>query len=413
MNGSIERRGKKSFRLTVSGGFDSSGKRIRHQRTIKVQATTEKGQAEEAEKALAAFVLEIERGEFFGAGKMTLKEFAELWLQDYGKHSLAPKTYFRYKEIIEGRINDSLGHIKLEQLRPAHLVKFYSQLQEDGSRKDGKGGGLSGKTIQQHHRILSSIFSTACQWEAMRSNPASRVKPPKVQKANVNFYDEEKAEALLNALQQEPFKYQVMVAIALVTGCRRQELFALTWGDINFENRTITINKAAQYLSGRGMFLKSTKNTESERDVPIPAFTLELLKAYRKAWIADKMKIGEQWQLDKKDKYSEEWKGLEPLFITWNGFPMHIDTITKWFPKFLDRHGLPRINFHALRHSAATLFIAWGIPPRSVSKLLGHARTSTTQDIYAKSLKSVEKIAAERMNSAFGKKEEKEENPAK
>ena len=89
---------------------------------------------------------------------------------------------------------------------------------------------------------------------------------------------------------------------------------------------------------------------------------------------------------------------------------MHIDTISKWFPKFLDRHNLSLITFHALRHSAATLLIAWGLPVSLVSKFLGHARTSTTQDIYVKSLKSVELLAAEMMENEFGPKRHKQKS---
>ena len=403
MAGTIEKRGENSFRLTVYAGYDIQGKQIRHKKTIKVKAKSEKAKWREAEKALGMFQSEVEKGEFLGTGKMTFACFVQEWLAKYAEKQLAPKTVYRYREILNTRIIPVIGHMKMEKIRPVNILNIYDQLQQDGIRMDGKPGGLSPTTILQHHRVLSSIFSSAVQWQVVLSNPVSKVKPPKQKKPNIASYDEEQAAALLGALQKELLKYQVMVALALVTGCRRQELIAFQWEDIDFESSTIKVDRAAQYLPGRGMFLKDTKTPESSRIITLPYSIMGLLKEYRKHWLKEKMKVGELWQRDNEGKYSEEWIGLDLLFTTWNGWPMHIDTITKWFPKFLKRHNLPHVYFHSLRHTAATLLIGWGIPTRSVSSILGHARPSTTEDIYSKSLKSVEKVAAEKMEEMIFK----------
>jgi integrase len=85
----------------------------------------------------------------------------ERWLKNYAEINLAPKTLFRYKEILDSRILPSLGHVKIDQLRPNHIIEFENMLREDGIRKDKKKGGLSEKTILQHHRIISSILNDA------------------------------------------------------------------------------------------------------------------------------------------------------------------------------------------------------------------------------------------------------------
>ena len=407
MKGSVEKRGENSYRLIVSGGFDSQGKRIIHRKTVQVEGKTDRSKKKNAENELAKFLAEIERGEFYDVKNIKLKDFADMWLTKYGKHNLAKRTYIRYEELINNRIIPDLGHKKLTEIRPHQLIKFYDSLQEEGARKDGKKGGLSPTTIIQIHRILSSMYNTAVRWEMAHSNPVERVKPPKKKRVEVDYYDEAQTEKLVKALREEPLKYQVFITLALVTGARRGELAALEWTDIDFEGSIININKSAHYIEGEGMSLSETKNTHSDRKVSVPDFAIDLLKEYRKQWLEIKLKIGDKWQEkdDLSQDYLETWEGKELLFTTWNGWPVHINSLSKWFRKFLERHDLPRIKLHALRHTAATLFIAWGIPTRTVSQILGHARTSTTQDIYAKSLETVEQVASRRMHEAFGKSE--------
>ena len=391
MAGTIEKRGN-SFRLIVYAGYVVQGKQIRHKKTIKFEAKTEKAKLREAKKALGMFQSEVEKGQYFGSAKMTFKEFVDWWLQDYAEvdGNLAPKTLYRYKEILNSRIIPALGHMKITEIRPMHLIKFYKSLQQDGIRKDAKTGGLSNKTILQHHAIISSILGDAVQWEVIPFSPAAKVTPPKVKKAEVAYYDEEETAALLAALEKEPpeaLRYKVAVILALTTGCRRGELLGLEWSDIDFENSIINIQRAAQYLTGVGHFTKEPKNDSSKRIIPIPTSMITLLKKYKAYQSQEKLKVGDLW------------KGSNKLFLTWEGRPMYPGTISQWFKKFLQRHKLKEITFHGLRHTAATLLIGKGVGDRIVASLLGHADPSTTKSIYAKSLKSAERAAADLMES--------------
>jgi len=354
IKGSIEKRGENSYRLNVSGGFNFKGERIIHRRTIPAEGKTEKSRRKKAENELAKFIAEIERGEFHDVKDIKLKDFADMWLKHYGKHNLAKRTYARYEDLLQGRIIPELGHKKLTEIRPPHLVEFYESLMQEGTRKDSRSGGLSPTTITQIHRILSSMFNTAIRWEMVYSNPVEKVKPPKQKRAHVDYYNKEQTDKLMVALAKEPLKYRAMITLALVTGARRGELAALEWSDIDFNKGALKINKSAQYLGTEGMFLSDTKNTHSDREIYLPDFVTELLKEYRREWVEKKMKLGDKWQEEKDDftdEYINTWKGKELLFTTWNGWPMHINTISKWFQKFLVRHGLPKIKFHALRHT--------------------------------------------------------------
>jgi len=388
MAGSIERRGKDSWRLVVSAGTGPDGKQDKKTKTV--NATSRR----EAEKLLAAFVVEVEKGLFIGTTKLTLAEFTQRWLRDYGETNLAPKTLYRYREMLNLRILPAMGHLKIEQIKPMHLLEFYKNLQEDGIRLDNKPGTLSDRTILHHHRLLCALFNDAVEWQVIPYNPAGRVKPPKVKKKQAGYYNEKQAGALLEALETEPLKYKVLVILALATGARRGEVMGLEWKDVNFETDTIEVRQVSQYLPEKGIFVKEPKNETSKRVISIPASVMDLLKTYRKEWLENRLLMGDLWQ------------GSEMLFTSWDGKPMHPDTITSWFIKFLKRHNLPHIAFHALRHTSASLLIAEGVNLKSVSRRLGHSNISTTGDIYAHALRSVDQEAAAKLDNLFnGRKE--------
>lgn len=282
-----------------------------------------------------------------------------------------------------------MGHLKIEQIKPTHLMEFYANLQEDGIREDGKPGGLSERTILHHHRLLSSIFNDAVQWQVIPSNPASRVKPPKVQKKPGAYYDEVQTAALLAAVENESLKYKVLIHLAVATGLRRGELMGLEWQDINFDKSTLEVRQASQYVPGKGSFTKEPKNETSKRIMSVPASVMTLLKQYKVHQAEERLKVGDMWQ------------GSNRLFTTWDGQPMHPDTISKWFPQFLKKHNLPPLPFHGIRHTAATILIGQGAPVKNISARLGHSNISTTMDIYGHALKSIDKEIADKLDTIF------------
>ena len=130
--------------------------------------------------------------------------------------------------------------------------------------------GLSDKTIMHYHRLLSSIFTVAVQWQVIFSNPCDRVKPPKVKRKEARYLDEHEAAELLKALDGEPFKYVAMIELLLYTGLRRAELLGLEWRDIDFLNSCIHIKRNSLYVADKGTFEGSTKNESSNRVIKLP-----------------------------------------------------------------------------------------------------------------------------------------------
>ncbi len=384
MAGSIEKRGKNSYRLTVSEGFDLNGKPMIHRKTIH-------GTKKEAEVELAKFVADVQNGMFIEGKSLKFSEFTEIWKRDYASKELAPSTYKRYCRILETRLLPYFGHFYINKIRPTDIMKFYDLLEKDTQlvRKKGNNGSktkkpLSGKTILEHHRLLRAMLHRAVYWQLIVSNPAERVQPPRAKKPKRRSYDDEQTKILLENLEKltvEDTKYKVAIILTIFTGVRLGELMGLEWQDVDFRNGIISINRSSQYLSDMGVFTKVPKTESSIRDVAIPDFVVSLLEEYK------------CWYDEQKYQYRELWIDSNRLFVQDDGKPMHPDTVSKWFVKFVKEIGLPVINFHGLRHTNATLLISQNIDVAVVAARLGHAQITTTFNFYVHPIISHNKSA--------------------
>lgn len=384
MAGSIEKRGENTYRLIVSTGKNLDGSRAKRTKTIH-------GSLKDAEIALAEFVTEANHGLIPEGKPITFEEFFHVWQINYGEKELAPSTYKRYVRMLETRILPYLGSFTLEKIKPTDLMKLYDMLEQDTQiRRLAKNNGertlkpLSKKTILEHHRLISSMLHKAVYWQLIPFNPADRVQPPRASRAKRKFYDDEQCKVLLNnlnALQENEMKYKVAIILDVFTGARLGELMGLEWNDIDFKNKEIAINKASQYLPEKGIYTKEPKTSSSYRNVSIPDSVVEMLEEYK------------LWYDNQKGLCGEFWHNSDRLFVQDNGKPMHPDTVSKWFGKFIKRIGLPVINFHGIRHTNATLLISQNVDVAVVAARLGHAQISTTFNFYVHPLASHNKSA--------------------
>jgi len=197
---------------------------------------------------------------------------------------------------------------------------------------------------------------------------------------------------MLAALERQPLKYQVIIMIALITGCRLGEIMGLTWNDIDLQHKIIQINKASQHLPQVGNYIKAPKTDSSVRRIAVTASLIELLEAFRNEQLSDIEKMGDLWEgspLDSDGLYYGR------LFIKLNGLPMYTNHPSKWFRIFLADNNLPHIRFHDLRHLSGSILISEGVDALTVSRRLGHAQTSTTLNIYGHVLEGTDSTAAD------------------
>ncbi len=253
-------------------------------------------------------------------------------------------------------------------------------------------GKLSGSTIVKYHRLLSSILTSAVQWQVIPSNPCNRVKPPHAEYKEAAVLDERQVAQLIKCLQSEQIRYRAAIMLILYTGLRRGELCGLNWDDVDLDKGIIHITKALLYSPRKGVFEGETKTHQSKRAVTIPGDMIKLLKEYKHDQALAKFALGDRWQ-DSGKVFTNEY-----------GAPMPPDSLSQWFKRFIKRHDLPDAHIHTLRHVSATLLIAGGADVATVSNRLGHSSKSTTLNIYTHAIKSADAAAAEKLQNILNPK---------
>lgn len=300
-------------------------------------------------------------------------------------------------DMVYADTREHANNIRLKDLTPFHLNAFYKNLAEDGISKrmvklpNGKlvNGKLSPKTVHEHHVVISKILNTAVKWAVLDKNVALQADSPKVPYREINYLDETETRRMIFLLNNEPIQYRAMILLLLFTGMRRGELCGLEWKDIDFDTRKLKIVRSSQYLGGGQMFTKEPKTKAGIREISLSENTCRILQEYR------------LWQSRERLKLGELWKDTDRLFTQWNGIPIHPDTITGWFSRFIKRNNFPHVTLHSLRHTNATLLIAEGTDVCTVSKRLGHANTATTLNIYAHALRSKDEEAAQKLDEVL------------
>ena len=421
MAAKIEKRGDNKYRLNVYAGYDPAGKQIIHRKTISAPNITE------AKNEYKLFAADVARGIVSLGGNMSLHDFYQYWTENYAAQHHEERTLQRNAEIFS-RIDKHLGAKQLAKIEPKHILEFYKALGKPGEKKPpGKKKkkaenteeaasskatsevetteqnetpkvllSLSGSTIQKHHKLLSTLLNAAVKWQLVFSNPCTRVGAPKAKPKKIPILTLEQTSTFLAGLDSEPLKYKLLAILALTTGLRRGELLALQWSDFDLKAKTLEVNKSFVYLAGpdKGLILKDPKTEESQRTIAIPDTVIELLSQHKAKQNAKRLKLGDKWQ----SGIAEKWKEHNFVFTTWNGGPMHLDSFGIWLDKYLVKIDLPHISPHSFRHMAATFSLAAGKSLKSVSARLGHSRPSTTSDIYAHALKTVDREIADQMN---------------
>ncbi|HBQ87201.1 MAG TPA: hypothetical protein DD811_12105 [Syntrophomonas sp.] len=392
--GTYEWRGKDSVRLKVRITDPDTGETSRPKKTVKVKP----GDDREAERQLALFVAEVTKNKYKKPSKMTVRQLAERFLRD--NPNLDEATKENYEIYLNDRILPALGDNKINKVKPTHIYDFLNNLKEDGIRKDGKPGGLAPSTIQKYFHIISAMFTFAVDLGELKENPCSKVKPPKIPKRKPISLDKDPAIELLMALRYESLKYKCITLIAATTGERRGEIVGIGDSTLDLINCIIDVSRAIRHTKGR-IFLKDPKSESSKRTTPFPMEIVPLLKEMVIARDKQREKCGDKW-FNKVETKDGELVDNDLLFTQWNGKPMHPNSVDTWWTKFKERNTLPdNLTFHGLRHTNITQLIKSGVDVGTVADNAGHAKTSTTVDVYDDPLPSVKREVANKISTVF------------
>lgn len=442
--------GKKgtSYRIFVTSGRDSKGKQIKHTMTWK---PPENLKGTKLDKALAQAAFEFEQQitqGFITDNRQKFTEYANYVIDLKERNGAKRRTVERYRELMV-RIDKAIGHLKLSEIRPQHLNMFYANLAEEGVRnsvvkatpkkdiqkimkekklsaaalqrqrktaastfapaihgktvtkktadKLAKALGydktevlfkleqdttpLSPKTVTEYHRLISTIMTQAEKEMLILYNPARKASPPKLEKKEVESFQPEEMERILDELEKAPIKWQTIAMLLIFTGCRRGEIAGLKWDCVDYDNKQLYICRELNYTAKSGIF-EDTPKTHDTRYVKIDQEMVDQLKAYQ-AW-HDGLHV----------KNGDQWIDTGYVFTRDNGALMNPDNITQWIGDFSKKVGL-HVYPHKFRHSMASLMIANHVNIVTVSKRLGHAKVSTTSDIYSHAIKEADARAAE------------------
>ena len=386
---SIRKRGS-SYLIVVSMGYDYNGKRIKPQQ--KTVHPPEELTPRQVEKWLneQAVLFEREcRHTPQPVQQLTLAKYIDLWLTDIAPGKLAKSTIRRDRQDIE-RILPALGHYKLTELRPEHFRNFYAELRKV-IRPDTKKP-LSEYTIEGVHATLCSILSDAVEGGFLSHNPAWRTYRYAGRKCEKKIADEETAQRIIAALEDESIKYETCFKLIIATGMRRGECCGLKWCDIDWEQCSIHICRNAVKVTDEEIFVKEPKTRAGNRYVYFSAEMESLLREYRQecAYITETY---DQRQLT-ADDFLFRRQGAR--------LPMTPTTFTYRFKLILKKNGLPQeLNVHSLRHTAASLMIAGGTDVATVAGILGHSQPSTTLDIYTHAFDKNKKAASAKLQEGL------------
>ena len=366
--GNITRRGKRSWRIQFDVGVDARGKReIRYQ--------TVRGTRQQAQKELTRLLAEHDAGTLVEPSKIMVEEYLVSWLGRSPKKGeqpppppsgLSPKTVERYRQLAEQQIYPHLGKVLLQKLKPAQVAEWLETIQVSGGRN---GKPLAARTVGHAKRVLNRALARAVERETISRNVAAIISPPKVEEGEVEILTAEEIAVVLKGL--DGHELAPMVHLDLATGLRRGELLPLAWTSLDLEACTVRVVRAIEETKA-GLRLKVPKSANGRRTVRFPADTAAVLRTHRRKQLEQRVALG----LGKPGKDALVFCNLDGSLIapSWLSYTWR---------NTRDRLNLPKVRFHAFRHTHASALIAAGLDVVAVCRRLGHSSPVVTLRTYA------------------------------
>ena len=289
-------------------------------------------------------------------------------------------TFSRDKYLVTNHVKPSLGQVKLKNLNALHLQSLYRE------RLDS---GLSASTVQKIHHVLHKGLRQAVRWTLIPRNPADDAKAPAPTPKEMHPLSAHEARKLLKAARGE--RMEALYVLAVHTGMRRGELLGLKWADVDLENSRVSIRRTLTRADdGKRYTLGDPKNKKSRRTVRLTPQAVEALRRHLTNQMEDIERLG--------DLYDDQ--GL--VFTTDVGTLINPSNLRqRSFTPLLEHAGLPRITFHDLRHTCASLLFQRNVHPKFVQELLGHASVAITLDTYSHMLPGMGGEAADAIVEAL------------
>lgn len=309
--------------------------------------------------------------------RQTAAVYLEAWLEAT-RPSVRPQTHRRYEQYVRLHAIPVIGRVPLARLSPLHLQRLY---------KDRQDAGLSPTSVRHLHAVLHRALGQAARWGYVARNVADLVSPPRVSRVQMCALSPEQSRALLQAAEGD--RFEALYVLALSTGMRQGELLALKWADVDLDAGMLQVKSTLQRTPDGFAFLEP-KTARSRRQVALTRAAVAALRRHRAAQLEERLRC-------------PYWQDAELVFASEVGTPIEAtNLIRRSFHPLLAGAGLPRIRFHDLRHTAATLLLGQNVNVKVVSEMLGHSQIAITLDLYSHVTPTMQRDAVEALDAVLG-----------
>ncbi|SFX78233.1 Site-specific recombinase XerD [Thermoactinomyces sp. DSM 45891] len=369
MKGYFRKRGVK-WSFTIDLGKDPQGKR--KQKSVSGFKTKK-----EAQKACAELIAQIENGGYKEPSKITLGEFITEYMENHVKHEVRPSTFQNQLGTTNQNIIPNLGSLQLQHMTPLIVQEFYTKMLNQGYKAS---------YIRVVHAILSKALKRAFEWDMIPKNISSVLKPPRIPSRSIHVWDMETVNQFLSFTKDR--ELYIIYVLATYTGMRKGEILGLRWDDCDLKNGRVNVNQTLSLVNNKLVF-QDPKTKGSKRTIPLPEFALHCLKKHKLQQNQQKLQLGSAYQDHDLVISSNNGEPLPPYIVNYD------------FKKMLQKASLPKIRFHDLRHSHATILLKIGENPKVVSERLGHTTIGMTLDTYSHVLPDMQKSLADNFDTAM------------
>lgn len=322
--------------------------------------------------------------------RLTLESFLNTWLEDVVKARTRPRTYERYKSKVDLHLIPGIGKVRLQALTPLLLQRFFNQVGERvrPAKNGGEGKKLSPTSVRDIRAVLRNALATAVKWRMLTRNPVPDTDPPRMKRPELRTLDAQQAARFLRRCAKH--RLGALFTLAVHTGMSQGEILGLPWSNVDLKAGTLAIKQSLQRVAG-GLEIAETKAQSRVRTIALSPEMVQVLKAHRQRQDAEKLR-------------ANRWDDSGLVFTTPIGTPLDKRNVTRIHHALLAQAKVPRVRFHDLRHSAATLLIADGAHPRAVMELLGHSTIRVTMDVYSHIMDGTKRETAAAMSRILSAK---------
>lgn len=302
----------------------------------------------------------------------TVEQFVAQWLEVV-RSTVKDATYSNYETYVRLHTIPDLGKVKLTRLTPQHLQALYAKKLREG---------LSSTSVAHLHAVIHRALRQALRWGLVATNVAEAADPPRRRRVEYRTLAPEEARRFLDAARGD--RFEALHVLALTAGLREGELLALRWKDLDLEGKSLQVMRTVRRSRiHKGLVFSEPKTDRSRRRVVLTDVAITALRRHRLAQLEERLKAGTLWEDN------------DLVFPNNVGRPVEAgNMLHRSFGPLLERAGLPRIRFHDLRHSTATLLMSRGVHPKVVSEMLGHSQITITIDLYSHVLPTMQREAA-------------------